>query len=208
MSHSPSPEVATAVAGVRASMAELDNAIAALRDEACRLRESADTAMAVALLERPTPLDVTDLAVEDDPVDQAPDLDDEPAFGAPVEGSEPGATEIPEPAVADAAPTVFPGVDPSDAPEESAAVPAADEATVLEFPQRDEEPEQPEPVRGVPTIVSASSAEDGLDAIEETESTDMPDDWNNGGVDDDAFAKFFSNDVEPEPAQRWLLNDL
>ena len=27
-------------------------------------------------------------------------------------------------------------------------------------------------------------------------------------ADDDAFDKFFSSDVEPEPAQRWLLKDM
>lgn len=47
---------------------------------------------------------------------------------------------------------------------------------------------------------------DGLDAIASTESTDVPPDWDSA-TDEAAFDKFFSSDVEPEPAQRWLLNE-
>lgn len=47
---------------------------------------------------------------------------------------------------------------------------------------------------------------DGLDAIASTESTDVPPDWDSA-ADEAAFDKFFSSDVEPEPAQRWLLNE-
>ncbi len=53
----------------------------------------------------------------------------------------------------------------------------------------------------------ASREDDGLDAIAETESTAVPQDWDEADVDDDAFDKFFSSEVEPEPAQRWLLNE-
>ena len=47
---------------------------------------------------------------------------------------------------------------------------------------------------------------DGLDAIASTESTEVPPDWDSA-ADEAAFDKFFSSDVEPEPAQRWLLNE-
>ncbi len=49
--------------------------------------------------------------------------------------------------------------------------------------------------------------EDGLDAIAGSESTDVPADWVSGGQGEEAFEKFFSSDVEPEPAQRWLLSE-
>ncbi len=48
---------------------------------------------------------------------------------------------------------------------------------------------------------------DGLDAIATTESTEVPENWNGPREDDAAFDKFFSPEVEPEPAQRWLLNE-
>ena len=54
---------------------------------------------------------------------------------------------------------------------------------------------------------AATPPADGLDAIADSESTDVPVDWENPGSDDAAFDKFFSSDVEPEPAQRWLLNE-
>ncbi len=55
---------------------------------------------------------------------------------------------------------------------------------------------------------SVEAASDGLDAIAASESTDVPPDWDRHDDDDDAaFDKFFHADVEPEPAQRWLLND-
>ena len=31
--------------------------------------------------------------------------------------------------------------------------------------------------------------------------------YNQSAADEAAFDKFFSSDVEPEPAQRWLLNE-
>ncbi len=55
---------------------------------------------------------------------------------------------------------------------------------------------------------AADAGADGLDAIASSESTDVPPDWDRTDADDDAaFDKFFHADVEPEPAQRWLLND-
>lgn len=64
-----------------------------------------------------------------------------------------------------------------------------------------------------PTVdeLAARAAEkrsnDGLEAIATSESTEIPKDWDGPADDDDAFDKFFSADVEPEPAQRWLLNE-
>lgn len=57
-----------------------------------------------------------------------------------------------------------------------------------------------------PAPENARPRSDGLDAIAFSESTDVPADWDDA-ADEDAFDKFFSSDVEPEPAQRWLLNE-
>lgn len=54
---------------------------------------------------------------------------------------------------------------------------------------------------------AAPGTTDGLDAIAATESTEVPANWNGPSEDDAAFDKFFSPEVEPEPAQRWLLNE-
>ncbi|MGI9622220.1 MAG: hypothetical protein ACR2PK_05225 [Acidimicrobiales bacterium] len=66
--------------------------------------------------------------------------------------------------------------------------------------------EQPEPAVA-DNDVDPSSTDDGLDAIAEAESTDAARQWDSIDQDSDAFDKFFSNEVEPEPAQRWLLNE-
>ncbi|MEM7285059.1 MAG: hypothetical protein AAF480_01800 [Actinomycetota bacterium] len=87
--------------------------------------------------------------------------------------------------------------DPADAPAFGAppAPPAPDPADEPAFGAVDES--APAPKRRAP---------DGLDAIASSESTDVPPDWDNA-ADEAAFDKFFSSDVEPEPAQRWLLNE-
>ena len=71
----------------------------------------------------------------------------------------------------------------------------------------------PKPAADAETDAGAETGEpqtprgsDGLDAIAATESTDVPPDWDSA-ADEAAFDKFFSSDVEPEPAQRWLLNE-
>lgn len=47
---------------------------------------------------------------------------------------------------------------------------------------------------------------DGLDALASDHPAGPPPEWDSA-ADEEAFEKFFSSDVEPEPAQRWLLNE-
>lgn len=44
-------------------------------------------------------------------------------------------------------------------------------------------------------------------AMRAADSGPMPAGWDQPGADDAAFDRFFSDAVEPEPAQRWLLDD-
>ena len=89
----------------------------------------------------------------------------------------------------------------------------ADAPAFGDVPQPD--PPDPEPTGGSEPAFGSTEDEpapkrgrdaDGLDAIAATESTDVPPDWDSA-ADEEAFDKFFSSDVEPEPAQRWLLNE-
>lgn len=77
-------------------------------------------------------------------------------------------------------------------------------STELDAPEnRPSPPTQQAAAAPVPRAATA----DGLDAIAASGSTEVPANWNGPSPDDDAFDKFFSADVEPEPAQRWLLNE-
>lgn len=127
-----------------------------------------------------------------------------PAFLEPVE---PGPTP-PQHAVSDAAP-VWPrlatyepqhgaGDSPADDGAFGAQAPLSEtgtDATVLEFAPRQ------------PVGESESTPEPTLEETVATPNQGMPADWNTAGEDDAAIEKFFSAEVEPEPAQRWLLND-
>lgn len=253
MSHNPSIDLAAAVAGVRASMAELDLAIAALRSEAIRLRSDADSAMAIAVLDRPSPTTDDELAAAvaalvkehapllDAESDDEDENEDEPASGtvAIITGvTEPAtlidldvddtadianADDIDEPADSDAddpsrrsgevagtgatAPAA-PGGWPVAAPTESAALAPLEAETPSGGGSDVERPVTAEARTPATEAEAGVVHDDGLDAIETSDRTDMPEGWDDASNEDAAFDKFFSSDVEPEPAQRWLLNDL
>ena len=134
-------------------------------------------------------------------------------FGAPAESLSPRVSPD------------HPSVGASAPPDDDAAGEDAPGATVLEFTPRSlnepadtpafgaiaeteaaVEPEaDAEPAEDAPEPAPRQSP-DGLDAIASTESTEVPPDWDSA-ADEAAFDKFFSSDVEPEPAQRWLLNE-
>lgn len=134
-------------------------------------------------------------------------------FGAPSESLAPQISPD-HPSVGDR--QTAPGPDASSADDAG--------ATVLEFTPRSLTdpaeapafglPAEPEPAAPTTPTDTAPPAErparpkrsDGLDAIASSESTEVPPDWD-ASDDEDAFDKFFSSDVEPEPAQRWLLNE-
>lgn len=139
----------------------------------------------------------------------------------PVEAApQPLADPEPDTVLASEAAAADPPVDRVDAEE-------AEGATIIEFAPRavpeplpaDVErafgaPEPSTPAETGGTLETTGSVEqarhgDGLAGIASSESTVLPPDWDGAGPDEeeDAFAKFFSAEVEPEPAQRWLLNE-
>jgi hypothetical protein len=164
---------------------------------------------------------------------QLPALD-VPSVATPLQANEPQANLAPEEPTAPAEPgddgdgghvaevIAFtprtPAPDPVDAPA-APAPPIDDEpafgflSTELDAPEEAPAPPEQavEAARAVPPaepgVAPEAAASDGLDAIAESGSTDVPANWDGPNADDDAFDKFFSADVEPEPAQRWLLNE-
>ncbi len=108
--------------------------------------------------------------------------DDAPAFGSLVED-----LDGPVQSVVDAHPAQGePGSQPI---QQESVLPADVEEAFTELPD------------------PPKSRSDDLDTIAGTSATDPPADWNTPHEDDEAFDKFFSAEVEPEPAQRWLLNE-
>lgn len=123
---------------------------------------------------------------------------DHPSVGAPSPSDDDvrAADETPGATVLEFTPRSL--NDPSDAPAFGAIADPDDEGPAPAQPEAESTDEQPE--------AAQRRSPDGLDAIASTESTDVPPDWDSA-ADEAAFDKFFSNDVEPEPAQRWLLNE-
>jgi hypothetical protein len=91
-------------------------------------------------------------------------------------------------------PSTTPGTDRSERSE-------ANESAFGAMPSSGTEEESPD------TVNRGSGTDDGLDAIAGSESTEVPRDWDQHGDPEEAFEKFFSADIEPEPAQRWLLSE-
>ena len=175
-----SPDVAAAVASVRASMADLDVAIAALRHEAVRLRASADATGGLLLLERPVEVDASTVDAGVDPVVEVVERDTA-AEAFPQEFG------IASPADAGASVLDLAAIDTDGSTEANqidAAV-AADESGVQETDDDQ-----------LAAITAAASSRATLPWGDEDEA------------EGEAFDKFFSADVEPEPAQRWLLDDM
>ncbi len=147
---------------------------------------------------------IVELRAEADRLLQSATARESAVFLRPIES----ARTPPQHAVSDAAP-VWPRLDPHEPQHGAGDSPATDsafgaqatppetgtDATVLEFAPRQASGE------------SDSAVEPTYEDTARTPSQGMPADWNTAGDDDAAIEKFFSAEVEPEPAQRWLLND-
>lgn len=182
-------------AQLRQRMSDLSVAIDDLRREADRLGSiSSRYQPAIGLLEHPEPMDVgltpqrdteqsplhgPDAAAPDTPAELAADVAD--------------LADITEPADAEAPVSSSPGLLDAVVEATTALEENTTETPAPAAPERDTESRD----RGV---------HDGLDAISSSESTRVPADWDAGSDDAEAFDTFFSDDVEPEPAQRWLLD--
>lgn len=197
-----------AVANVQEQMTSLDTLIVQLREEADRLLASANARTTVATLER-----AAQLEIDTDGSDGAPAAD------FPVFGSQADESYLPKHELEGA------GTPPSTDAEPGAH--ADEDATVIAFPAVPE-PKSPFNTDEVPdaeaafgalldaTAIGDATPDSALDepaqpsndlaAIETHGGTEMPVDWNDES-DGSTFDKFFSDEIEPEPAQRWLLNE-